>query len=99
MSLKNTLVALAIPALINAVPTPQWQTEGGSIVGGVTAQSGDFPSIASLQSSGSHFCGGSLVNANTVVTAAHCSVDQDASSIKIRLGSLVCNPDISPPPW
>lgn len=59
------------------------------IVGGTTASAGDFPFIVSLSKSNSHFCGGVLLNANTVITAAHCSVGQTASSVKVRAGSLV----------
>ncbi|KAI3399758.1 hypothetical protein diail_5826 [Diaporthe ilicicola] len=59
-----------------------------NIVGGTTAAAGDFPFIVSLAKSGSHFCGGLLLNAYTVVTAAHCSVGQTASTVKVRAGSL-----------
>ncbi|XP_032086976.1 chymotrypsinogen A-like [Thamnophis elegans] len=45
------------------------------IVNGEDAMPGSWPWQASLQeASGWHFCGGSLVNENWVVTAAHCGV-------------------------
>ncbi|KAF2018272.1 trypsin-domain-containing protein [Aaosphaeria arxii CBS 175.79] len=68
-----------------AAAVPQAQVQ---IVGGVPATAGEFPFIVSLQRGGSHFCGGSLLNANTVVTAAHCAVGQSASNLRVRAGSL-----------
>ncbi|KAG8504984.1 Chymotrypsinogen 2, partial [Galemys pyrenaicus] len=45
------------------------------IVNGKDARPGSWPWQVSLQdSTGFHFCGGSLVNENWVVTAAHCEV-------------------------
>ncbi|KXJ86523.1 trypsin-like cysteine/serine peptidase domain-containing protein [Microdochium bolleyi] len=98
---KLAAVLAVLPALAAAVPStkpfpaPAAQddvTEGTSeiqIVGGEAASAGDFPFIVSLgRSGGSHFCGGVLLNANTVVTAAHCSVGQSASSVTVRAGSL-----------
>ena len=94
MHAKSVLVALAAPALISAAAIPQndpdnWDNNSEDIVGGVAASSGDFPFIVSLQQSGSHFCGGSLLNANTVLTAGHCGYQMTASSITVRAGSLV----------
>jgi trypsin len=62
---------------------------GDDIVGGTAAALGEFPYIVSLSRSGSHFCGGILLNARTVVTAAHCSVGMTASTVKVRAGTLV----------
>ncbi|KAF2753830.1 trypsin [Pseudovirgaria hyperparasitica] len=76
--------ALLLPAIAAAFPAPQVSVQ---IVGGEAAAEGDVPFIVSLQKSGTHFCGGSLLNANTVLTAAHCS-QQSPSGITVRAGSL-----------
>ena len=41
------------------------------IVGGSDAASNEIPWIVSLATT-SHFCGGSIVNSRTILTAAHC---------------------------
>ncbi|XP_051742267.1 trypsin [Ctenopharyngodon idella] len=58
------------------------------IVGGQNADTGSWPWQASLHriSSGSHFCGGSLINKDWVLSAAHCFQSTTASNIKIYLG-------------
>ncbi|KAK7190370.1 hypothetical protein DPSP01_011551 [Paraphaeosphaeria sporulosa] len=86
MQLKNLFFAL--PALVAAAPAAQPQDDFSvQIVGGSAATAGQFPYIVSIQVSGSHYCGGSLLNANTVITAAHCAT-RSASSYTIRAGTL-----------
>ncbi|KAH6629012.1 extracellular trypsin protease [Boeremia exigua] len=79
----KALIAGLMASAVTAAPTPQ-----EDIVGGTAAAAGEFPYIVSLQSGGSHFCGGSLVDSRTVITAAHCTVGQSVSSLTIRAGSL-----------
>ncbi|WP_162873018.1 S1 family peptidase [Austwickia chelonae] len=52
------------------------------IVGGTPAKDGEFPFMVSLQLNGESFCGGSLINSTTVLTAAHCVNDETAESAK-----------------
>ncbi|PAA94663.1 hypothetical protein BOX15_Mlig007344g1 [Macrostomum lignano] len=42
------------------------------IIDGVEASTGQHPDLVSLQRNGNHFCGGTLYDKRTVVTAAHC---------------------------
>ena len=43
------------------------------IVGGVEAVPHSWPWMVSLQAGGDHFCGGSLINNQWVLSAAHCA--------------------------
>uniref|UniRef100_A0A672PY22 Peptidase S1 domain-containing protein n=1 Tax=Sinocyclocheilus grahami TaxID=75366 RepID=A0A672PY22_SINGR len=56
------------------------------IVGGVNTPDGSWPWQVSMHSPlyGGHFCGGSLINNEWVLTAAHCL--PDASSLHVYLG-------------
>ncbi|KAK7155488.1 hypothetical protein R3I93_010201 [Phoxinus phoxinus] len=58
------------------------------IVGGVNAPDGSWPWQVSLHSStyGGHFCGGSLINSEWVLTAAHCLPGVTISSLRVYLG-------------
>ncbi|XP_058636259.1 serine protease svh-1-like [Onychostoma macrolepis] len=56
------------------------------IVGGVNAPDGSWPWQVSLHTSGRHFCGGSLINNEWVLTAAHCLPGVSTSSLRVYLG-------------
>ncbi|CAB3993158.1 MAM and LDL-receptor class A domain-containing 1-like isoform X2, partial [Paramuricea clavata] len=58
------------------------------VVSGQTARPNSWPWQVSLRNVGSsnHFCGGSLISDQWVVTAAHCVLGRSASSLNVRLG-------------
>lgn len=96
MAISRLLVALLASTVASAHISPQHgRNETVQIIGGVPAQIGDFPFIVSVQfKDGRHFCAGSLINANTVLTAGHCvyaivGYGFNASDLAIRAGSLV----------
>ncbi|XP_061493468.1 cationic trypsin-3-like isoform X2 [Rhineura floridana] len=79
---------LFIAFLGAAVAFPIDDVDDDKIVGGYTCQKNSVPYQVSLNS-GYHFCGGSLINSQWVVSAAHCY----KSRIQVRLGehSLTLN--------
>ncbi|XP_075227059.1 trypsin-1-like [Lycorma delicatula] len=60
------------------------------IVGGVDAEPGEFPWQVSLQitigNSPKHICGGAIINANWVITAAHCVHKIAANRLSVVAG-------------
>ncbi|KAE8284274.1 Prostasin [Larimichthys crocea] len=56
------------------------------IVGGEDAPAGSWPWQVSLQRSGSHVCGGSLINREWVMSAAHCFSSTNTFGWQISLG-------------
>jgi trypsin len=73
---------MAVPALAKIQKIPNFEQK---IVGGIEASLGEFPYIVSLQSGTSHFCGGSLIKKDWVLTAAHCVRANSSFNIVIGL--------------
>ncbi|PXY21191.1 S1 family peptidase [Prauserella muralis] len=80
--------ALAAVSVLALVGVPIASAVQPSIVGGVPADQ-PYPFAVSLQqNSGEHFCGGALVAAEWVVTAAHCVQGREPAEFSARIGSL-----------
>ncbi|ONI88390.1 serine protease [Saccharothrix sp. ALI-22-I] len=87
-----TALAMAVAAvgLMTVAPASADTSDTGVspfIVGGSRVSTSTYPWVVYLtSSSGSQFCGGTLVRANKVVTAAHCVVGRTASNTRVVHG-------------
>ena len=63
--------------------TPVYRSIKGRIVGGENAQTHSWSWIVSLRKRNQHFCGGSLLNEEWVLTAAHCITDIEETTVHI----------------
>jgi secreted trypsin-like serine protease len=82
---KSAFAALAAALALGATVLCAGPTE--AIVGGSAVANGAYPFMASVQSGGSHFCGGSVIANDWVLTAAHC-VTEGESGLSVRVGSI-----------
>jgi len=84
-------VLLGLVAVASALPAKQSRAVpgGGRIVGGEPAILGQIPWQVSVQTiGGSHFCGGSIIAPNVVVTAAHCVTGDSPRDIRVVGGFI-----------
>jgi secreted trypsin-like serine protease len=79
---RALLVPAAAVALLLALIGP-----ARAIVGGTPSATGANPFMASIQSNGSHFCGGSVISSRWVLTAAHCVPDGSAAGLSVVTGT------------
>lgn len=85
--------------------SPLGHQENGRIVNGQEAAKGELTYQVSLQlsygsrmttSKGMHFCGGTLISRNVVMTAAHCTKSQTAKNLKVVEGTTDITDETSP---
>ncbi|WP_112273405.1 S1 family peptidase [Lentzea terrae] len=87
-ALAAATLSMACVSVAEAAPTPTPDGEFGTqIVGGTRASTSTYPWVVYLAtSSGSQYCGGTLVAPNKVVTAAHCTVGDSPSAVRVVAG-------------
>ncbi|CAL7944839.1 unnamed protein product [Xylocopa violacea] len=84
----NSVLLFFIAALATANAASLTENLDPRIVNGQDVKPGEIPFQVSLQQNGRHFCGGSVLNAHYILTAAHCVVDQGAATdIEIVVGT------------
>jgi len=85
----SSILVLALVACVSASScgNKPFDAHDSFVVGGRDARPGAWPWQASLQTTrGFHFCGGSLIHPEWILTAAHCVEGQSAGGIRVVLG-------------
>ncbi|MDO0910591.1 serine protease [Streptomyces sp. DT2A-34] len=90
---KTAVVAATAAAAATALlSAPTAEAASTRIVGGTTTTTTAYPFIMQItDASQSQFCGGTLVSATKVVTAAHCMVGETTSSVRVVGGRTYRN--------
>ncbi|XP_033998542.1 transmembrane protease serine 9-like isoform X2 [Trematomus bernacchii] len=91
MALYRLICAAALLSLLTQESHSQLNVCGKPalntrIVGGQVAPEGSWPWQASLHRFGNQFCGGSLINSEWVLTAAHCFQSPGTANLIVYLG-------------
>ncbi|OEU88124.1 peptidase S1 [Streptomyces abyssalis] len=88
--------AVAVPAAQAGEEPPQDRSKPSTrIIGGDGASNDAYPFMVSVLTKGPgsakkrHHCGGSLINATTVMTAAHCLPGRDTKDFQVAVGRTV----------
>ncbi|XP_028823413.1 serine protease 33 isoform X1 [Denticeps clupeoides] len=73
-------------------PSCGWQPLRNRIVGGFDSEEGSWPWQVDIQTDVGHICGGTIINENWVLSAAHCFPNPlDTSSYRIYVGRYQLN--------
>ncbi|XP_041336784.1 serine protease 55 [Pyrgilauda ruficollis] len=65
-----------------------FQKTGKRIGTGTDVKPGEFPWLVSIQSHGKHICGGTIISALWILTAAHCFADELPPDLRVAVGGV-----------
>jgi len=86
------VLAATAAAAVSLLGTPSASAAPQPIVGGTTTTTSSYPFMMQItDASQNQFCGGTLVSATKVVTAAHCVAAETTSSIRVVGGRTYLN--------
>ncbi|MEZ4816309.1 MAG: serine protease [Bdellovibrionota bacterium] len=85
--LFTVLFTTIIAGSLQALPLKYSQNKSNKIVGGIESSIIEHPYVVSLQNSRGHYCGGSLVAPNFVLSAGHCVDFIAPMDMKVVIGS------------
>src|SRR3712207_769597 len=89
-------MAIALLLACAAALAADAQDYEAQVVGGTAVPDGKYPFVASVQGRMDGFrylCGGSLIDQDSVLTAAHCAKGVRASTMKVTVGRTVLSSD------
>ncbi|MER6027557.1 serine protease [Streptomyces sp. NPDC001851] len=87
-----TLAATAAAAASALFASPTASAAPQPVVGGTTTTTTAYPFVMQItDASGNQFCGGTLVAATKVVTAAHCMAGESAANVRVVGGRTFLN--------
>ncbi|XP_033230318.1 trypsin 3A1-like isoform X2 [Belonocnema kinseyi] len=91
LTLFVTTNAFKIPrhTHLNALAEGNFLANGSRIVGGANTVISKYPHQISIQEHGFHFCGGSIISDEWIITAGHCVVQSENKTLTIRSGSTL----------
>ncbi|XP_064267636.1 serine protease 55-like isoform X2 [Passer domesticus] len=65
-----------------------FQKTGKRIGTGTDVRPGELPWLVSIQSHGKHICGGTIISALWILTAAHCFADELPADLRVAVGRV-----------
>ncbi len=99
-ALVAALLLLATIGSSHSARAATWQDSDRSIVGGTAVPDGKYRFVAALldtRNGGTAFqqqvCGGTLIDRDSVLTAAHCVFGESAAPLRVTVGRTVLNSD------